>query len=586
MRLGRALAVGLLFSGTAIFGWAQNWTLVWSDEFNGPAGSYPDSSKWTYDTGGGGWGNNEEEVYCAPGSNLSPCSTMKPNAVLDGNGNLVISAVNTSGTWTSARMITHNIENFQYGRIEARMKLPMGAGVWPAFWLLGSNFNTSVWPLCGETDIMEWVPQYGPSKTSSTIHGPFSGGDGVGSQYTFPNGGRVDDASFHTYGVIWSPNSAQFYRDDPSTPYFTITKATDISGDWVFNHTFFIIMNLAMGGYFPGYTDNTTPNPSVVTVDYVRVYTPSNSLVSGPISINAGGDSEGSFFADTNFSGGTAVSTTAAIDTSKILAPAPPQAVYQSAREGPSKYTIAGLVPNAPYNVQLHFADFQSTTTGQRQFDVSINNKSVLTNFDIVAAAGAKNKAIEENFTANADPLGGSIVVSLSTGNAGQPLINGIAVTQTTDNEPTSGRVFIDSGGGDVGNFIADTDFSGGNQASNFAAVDTSLISVPVPPQAVFQSERWGASTYTIGGFVPGSNHTITLYFNEIYWTHAGQRMFNVIINGKQVLTDFDIIGTSGAENKAVQEQFAASADGSGRITIQFTVGAADQPKISGIAVN
>jgi beta-glucanase (GH16 family) len=138
---------------------SNGWQLVWSDEFNGAAGSVPDSSKWTYDVGGGGWGNNEEEVYCAAGSKASPCSPLTPNAVLDGEGNLVISAIYNNGTWTSARMKTEGIENLQYGRIEARMKLPMGAGIWPAFWLLGSNINTSGWPLCGEMDVMEWVPQ-------------------------------------------------------------------------------------------------------------------------------------------------------------------------------------------------------------------------------------------------------------------------------------------------------------------------------------------------------------------------------------------------------------------------------------------
>src|ERR1700758_3427394 len=112
----------------------NDWQLVWSDEFDGLAGSLPDSTKWTYDVGGGGWGNNEEEVYCAAGSNATPCSAATPNAVLDGNGNLVISAynngANNSGTWTSTRMKTEGVENFQYGRIEARMELPMGAGIW------------------------------------------------------------------------------------------------------------------------------------------------------------------------------------------------------------------------------------------------------------------------------------------------------------------------------------------------------------------------------------------------------------------------------------------------------------------------
>ncbi len=583
----RLIAIGALLCWNVISGSAQTtWDLVWSDEFNGKAGSAPDSSKWRYDTGGGGWGNNEEEVYCAAGSNTAPCSTAAPNSYLDGNGNLIIQAVNLSGTWTSARMNTYQIEPFQYGRIEARMKLPIGAGIWPAFWLLGANFNTAVWPLCGEMDIMEWVPQYGPSKTSSTIHGPFSDGDGVGSSFTFPNGGRVDDAGYHTYGVVWSPNEAQFYRDDPNTPYFTITNSTDIPGDWVFNHPFFIIMNLAIGGYFPGYSNNTTPNPAVMTVDYVRVYRGSNNLVSGPVSINAGGASEGSFFADTNFSGGSVTSTSAAINTSLIPAPVPPQAVYQTAREGASKYTITGLVPDATYNVTLHFAETQWSGPGERRFNVSINNKPVLTNFDIFASAGAKNKAIEENFTASADPLSGGIVISLTAGSNGEPTISGIVVAQTSDNESTSGRVSIDAGAGVVGNFIADTDYSGGNISTTFSAIDTSLVSSPVPPQAVFQSERWAPSTYTIGGFVPGSTHTVTLYFAEIYWSAPGQRQFNVAINGTEVLKNFDIVAATGAKDRAIQKQFPATANTKGQIVIQFTVGAADQPKVSGISVD
>jgi hypothetical protein len=216
---------------------------------------------------------------------------------------------------------------------------------------------------------------------------------------------------------------------------------------------------------------------------------------------------------------------------------------------------------------------------------VNINSQRVLSGFDIFAAAGGKDKAVEENFTANADRYG-NIAIYLTPRSEAPPLVSGLVVAQTTDNEPTSGPVMIDAGGGDVGSFIADTDFSGGNQAANFAAVDTSLIPAPVPPQAIFQSERWAPSTYTIGGFAPGSNHTVTLYFNEIYWSQPGQRQFNVLINGTQVLTNFDIVATTGAKNKAIQEQFSATANSTGQIVIQFTQGTADQPKISGIAVN
>src|SRR5713101_141767 len=256
------------------FSAAQSWTQVWSDEFNGPAGSAPDPNNWKFETGNNnGWGNNELEYYCPPTNNTPPCSTATPNIYLDGTGNLVIKAINQSGTWTSGRMKTEGLQPFQYGRMEARMKLPVGAGIWPAFWMLGTDIGSVGWPTCGEQDIMEWVPQYTPTTTSSTIHGPgYSGGNGIGSKFTFPSGGRVDNA-FHTYGVIWSQNKMQFYRDDYTQPFFTVTPANIPGGtQWVFNHPFFILLNLAMGGGFPGNPDGTTPNPAMVLVDYVRVY--------------------------------------------------------------------------------------------------------------------------------------------------------------------------------------------------------------------------------------------------------------------------------------------------------------------------
>jgi beta-glucanase (GH16 family) len=253
----------------------QSWTLVWSDEFNGPAGA-PDSSNWKFETGNNnGWGNAELEYYCPPTNNNPPCSTSNPNAFMDGSGNLVIQAIHTpSGTWTSARMKTEGLQEFQYRRIEARMKLPTGAGLWPAFWMLGTNIGSVGWPTCGEQDIMEWVPQYTPTTTSSTVHGPgYSGGSGIGSRFTFPGGGRVDDAGFHTYGVIWSQDQIQFYRDDYTQPFFTVTPANlPVGKQWAFNHPFFILLNLAVGGNFPGPPNNSTPSPATVLVDYVRVY--------------------------------------------------------------------------------------------------------------------------------------------------------------------------------------------------------------------------------------------------------------------------------------------------------------------------
>jgi beta-glucanase (GH16 family) len=255
---------------------AQTWNLVWNDEFNGAAGTFPDTTKWNYDVGNNnGWGNGESEFYCVAGSNTAPCSSANPNVFMNGSGSLVIRArKDASGTWTSTRMLTSGKFSIQYGRIEARMRLVAANGLWPAFWMLGSNIGTVGWPSCGEVDIMEWVDNYGPSATSSTIHGPgYSGAGGIGVQTGFPNATRVDDANYHIYGVIWSPNQIQFYRDTTTNITRTITPANTPSGTtWAFNHPFFVLLNQAVGGnWFPG-PDSSTPAVNDVLVDYVRVY--------------------------------------------------------------------------------------------------------------------------------------------------------------------------------------------------------------------------------------------------------------------------------------------------------------------------
>ncbi len=276
--IGAAALLLLLSTGFAHRASAQTWTLKWSDEFNAASGTYPSSANWNYDTGNSGFGNPEIENYCAAGSNTAPCSTGTPNAYQDGNGNLVIHAVkNGSGQWTSARLKSLGLQQFQYGRIEARMKLPVGDGFWPAFWMLGVNESTVGWPQCGEQDILEWVQAYTPTTTSSTTHGPgYSGANGIGAKFVFPNGGRVDDSNYHIYGVIWGQNSIQYYRDSPSNIFLTTTSATIPSGDqWPFNNPFFLLLNLAIGdGGFPGVTDSSTPSTATMLVDYVRVYEP------------------------------------------------------------------------------------------------------------------------------------------------------------------------------------------------------------------------------------------------------------------------------------------------------------------------
>jgi beta-glucanase (GH16 family) len=275
VRRVQLLAVAAVLSA-ALSAHAQTWNLVWNDEFNGAAGTFPDTTKWNYDVGNNnGWGNGESEFYCVAGSNTAPCSAANPNVFMNGSGSLVIRARrDASGTWTSTRMLTSGKFSIQYGRIEARMRLVAANGLWPAFWMLGSNIGSVGWPSCGEVDIMEWVDNYGPSATSSTIHGPgYSGAGGIGVQTGFPNGTRVDDANYHIYGVIWSPNQIQFYRDTTTNITRTITPANLPAGTtWAFNHPFFVLLNQAVGGnWFPG-PDSSTPAVNDVLVDYVRVY--------------------------------------------------------------------------------------------------------------------------------------------------------------------------------------------------------------------------------------------------------------------------------------------------------------------------
>ena len=256
---------------------AQNWQVVWSDEFNGTQGTVPDPTKWAYDSPNAGASNNEQETYCGyvfNGGQSGICANWQQNAQMDGQGHLVIQAINSGQGWTSARLLTQGLFSFTYGRAEASIKLPSGVGTWPAFWLLGDNINSVGWPACGEIDIMENVLNaLGPYKVQSTIHGPgYYGAGGIAHQYNFPAGQEID-TGYHVYGMMWSPNLIQFYVDDYTAPFASVSPASLPGGtNWVFNNSFFMILNLAMGGSWPGPTNGTTPNPSLMLVDYVRVY--------------------------------------------------------------------------------------------------------------------------------------------------------------------------------------------------------------------------------------------------------------------------------------------------------------------------
>jgi beta-glucanase (GH16 family) len=245
----------------------KQYILVWADEFNGANGSAPDSSKWTYDMGGNGWGNNELETY----------TNRAQNAHIQ-DGNLVIQAREEHFTgsdaiarrYTSARLKTQGLFQQAYGRFEARIKIPYCQGIWPAFWIMGDNLPSVGWPHCGEIDIMENLGSE-PSTVHGTVHGPgYSGARGNSALYTLPNGQRFAD-DFHIFKVEWEMNTLRFYVDDHL--YKTTTNADLPTGaTWVFDHPFFIILNVAVGGNWPGSLGSSTVFPQTMLVDYVRVY--------------------------------------------------------------------------------------------------------------------------------------------------------------------------------------------------------------------------------------------------------------------------------------------------------------------------
>jgi beta-glucanase (GH16 family) len=236
--------------------------LVFSDEFNGASGSKPDAAKWTIDPGTGQ--NGEVQYY-----------TNNDNAAMDGSGHLVMSArKETVGgrDYTSHRMNTGTKFSFQYGRVEARIKVPKGNGLWPAFWMMGSDFLTGrPWPYNGEVDIMEVLGR-NTTESYSTLHAPaYNGGGGYGQKYNPPGGGDFAN-DYHVWAAEWDSKGIKFLVDNQQVFYASKDTVESTRGPWIFDHPFYIILNLAVGGDFPGPVDATTPFPSQMLVDYVHVY--------------------------------------------------------------------------------------------------------------------------------------------------------------------------------------------------------------------------------------------------------------------------------------------------------------------------
>jgi beta-glucanase (GH16 family) len=250
------------------------WELVWQDEFIGDAGQAPDPRAWTYDVGGGGWGNNQLE-YDTDRVCQGPSDTTC-NARLDGQGHLEIVArlddppFPLGRYFTSARIVTRGRVEQREGRIEARLKLPTGQGIWPAFWMLGADYPAVGWPQCGEIDIMEARGQE-PAVVHGSLHGPgYFGGGAFTQSYRLPGGAGFND-DYHVFAVEWDDAKILFEVD--GSVYQRVGKPdVEAKGKWVFDHPFYIILNVAVGGDYVGSPDGTTSFPQSMLVDYVKVF--------------------------------------------------------------------------------------------------------------------------------------------------------------------------------------------------------------------------------------------------------------------------------------------------------------------------
>lgn len=483
-----------------------DWQLAWSDEFNQADGSSPASTNWNYDLGGGGWGNGELENY-----------TARTNNARIVGGQLVIEAKAESyggNSYTSARLLTKGKWSWTYGRMEARIKIPRGQGIWPAFWMLGTNIDSVNWPTCGEIDIMENIGKTSDQGTThGTIHGPgYSGGGGLSGTFTLPGGAALADG-FHVFAVEWTTNQIQWFVD--TNLYFTVTPASLNGNTWVFTQPQYLLLNVAVGGGWPGYPDGTTIFPQQMLVEYVRVYKYVPPIPSAPTVPTGFTASAGSTKVYLNWN---------------AVANATGYNVKRATSSGGAYTTVVSLATN----------DFT---------DINLANCSSY--FYVVSATNALGESA--NSSEQAAALGAFALA-------------------------------VKPGGSAVGQFVVDSAYVTGGTigAVTTAAIDLSGLVAPAP-QAVYQSERYGNFTYTFTGLISGVNYKVRLHSAETYWTAVGQRQFNVKINDTQVLTNFDILATAGAANKAVIQEFNAVAT-NGQIAVQY-ITVIDNARASGIEI-
>ncbi len=520
-------------SATTLASGNSTWTLTWGDDFNGAAGTTYDHTKWTNEVAvntNNQWGDGT----------IQSTSDSLQNVYLDGNGHLVeamtYNAAPGAGqtAYTSARL--HSVENISYGKIEASIQNPSAPGMGAAFWALGTDIGTVGWPKSGELDMME-LQASNPAHNGSTIHGYETDGGtnyeygGISATMDLPAGEPNFDQAFHTITTLWGPYHVQYFMDGVQYGDVNLANlgATDI---WPLmgpsdNYTINLILSSGIGGN--GGTPGTVGFPSNYTFDYVHYSTLTAGLPNAVSGLTA----------SQTYSNAVQLNWTAS--------------------------TTAGVT----YNI------YASTTQGAK-LDLSTLVEQNASSTSLLVSA--LNPATTYYFTVLASNWGGEAAVT-----------SGDAVTATTVAAGNGTSVLLSAGGYAVGGYMNSQFVTGGNTNYHLGnVVDLSQVVNPAPAE-VYTTERWGPASWSIPNLTPGGSYNVRLHFVEAAHTAAGQRAFNVAINGATVLTNFDIYATAGGKNKAVTQTFTAIADGNGDIGIQTLMGtsnAVDQnPTISAIDV-
>jgi|GEM_PF-4570444 len=515
--------------------------------FDGPVGSQPSKAIWHFDKG---WDPNCGTFY-----------TDKPDVLrivrdpqAQGGKALAIMVrryPGKPGAYISGRINTsaYSRGNFTYGMVEARIKVPggpgnAGSGSWPAFWMLGSNFKQVGWPQCGEIDIMESAGNR-PSVITGTIHGP---NVGAGSPYRLPHK-RQFWQHYHVFQVFWSPGSIQFACD--SHVYACFTPSDQVRGGWVFDHPFYIILNVAEGGAYGGATAKSAKFPQTMLVNWVKVYgwnlhIPQHlravRLKSGVVNLTW----RDATYDQTGFEIERSTSATfATLDRRWLIAPNLSAWVDRSsAAAGTYYYRMAALAP------RLKSARLETPTIKSRAVKHSLSPK----------------RWIMSAFTP------------------------AVLATDATANRPAtwSSQPVLAINCGDLkphGAFRADVGFADGGTPEHGTNHVIRVAGVPgAAPQVVYQYSRFGSFTYHLRGLVPGKKYQVVLYLAEYYWRGPRKRLFAVFANYHLKLSDFDIYAQAGGRYRAVDESFTCHASKRGTILLKF-VSQRDNAQVNGIAV-